>query len=83
MKAQYSIKELIESFDSVVSKNRSSFSHEEWGVLENVRQNLLKLNVEYAQSSKSQRRVIIQTIVIELLKIMIDPKTWNDIKNIF
>ncbi|MCL5028405.1 MAG: hypothetical protein M1480_05220 [Bacteroidetes bacterium] len=83
MKAQYSIKELIESFDSVVSKNRSSFSLEECSVLENVRQNLLEFSVEYTQGSKSQRRAIIQTVIIELLKIMIDPKTWNDIKNIF
>ena len=83
MKAQYSIKELIESFDSVVSKNRSSFSLEECYVLENVRHNLLKLQAGNNKSSKYQRRDIIQTIIVELFKIMIDPKTWNDIKNFF
>ncbi len=83
METKNSKSELIESFDSIVSKNRSSFSLEECYVLENVRHNLLLLQVGNNQSSKTQRRTIIQTIVIELLKIMIDPKTWNDIKNIF
>ncbi len=83
MEKQNSISKLIESFDSFISKNRSSFSLEECNVLENVRLKLLQLNAQFEQSSKSQRRAIIQTIITELLKIVIDPKTWNDIKNIF
>lgn len=83
MENQNSISKLIESFDSVISKNRSSFSLKECYVLEKVRLKLLHLNTQYEQSSKSQRRAIIQTIITELLKVLIDPKTWNDIKNIF
>lgn len=83
MKKKNSISELIESFDSFVSRNRSSFSREECNVLENVKRKLEGLNVQYSQSSKSQRRAIIQTIVTELLKILANPKTWNDIKNFF
>ncbi|MBU2493179.1 MAG: hypothetical protein KJ571_11195 [Bacteroidetes bacterium] len=83
MEKKNSISELIESFDSFVSRNRSSFSLEEHNVLENVRLKLEGLKVQYSQSSKSQRRAIIQTIVTELLKILADPKTWNDIKNFF
>ncbi len=83
MEKQNSISELIESFDSFISKNRSSFSLEECYVLENVRLKLLQLKTQFEQCSKSQRRAIIQTIITELLKVVIDPKTWNDIKNIF
>ncbi len=83
MKKKNSISELIESFDSFVSRNRSSFSLEEQNVLENVMLKLEGLEVQYSKSSKSQRRAIIQVIVPELLKILINPKTWNDIANFF
>ena len=81
MEKKKSISELIESFDSFISKNRSSFSREEYCVLRKVRQKLLK--VGSSRNKKSQRRAIIQTIVTELLKILVDAKIWNDIKNIF
>ena len=83
MKAQNSIKELIELFDSIVSKNRSSFSLEECSVLETVKIKLMEIQTQNSQSDKSKKRSIIQSLVVELLKILINPKMWNDIKNIF
>lgn len=83
MENQISISELIESFDSFVSGNRSSFSLEECCILDNVRLKLLELNTQTSHADKSLRRTIIQSIITELMKIMIDPKTWNDIKNFF
>jgi len=78
-----SIEELIELFDSIVSKNRSSFSLEEHSVLETVKMRLLEIQTQNSQSNKSQKRVIIQALVVELLKILVNPKTWNDIKKFF
>lgn len=83
MEKQISFSELIESFDSFVSENRSSFSLEECRILDNVRLKLLELNAHNSHVDKSLRRTIIQSIISELMKILIDSKTWNDIKNLF
>lgn len=83
MKAQNSIIELIELFDSIVSKNRSSFSLEELIVLETVKIKLIEIQTQNSQIDKTNKHSIIQALVVELIKILINPKTWNDIKNTF
>ncbi len=78
-----SISKMIEFIDSIISKNRSSFSIEECRVLEEVKQELIKLDVASSKKKLLEKREIIRTIVSELQKLLINPKIWTDIKNIF
>ena len=78
-----SISKMIELIDSIVSKNRSSFSVEECRVLEKVKQELLKLDAPSSKKKLLEKREIVRIIVSELLKLLLNPKIWVDIKNIF
>jgi hypothetical protein len=78
-----SISKMIEHIDSIISKNRSSFSTEECRVLEKVKRELLKLDVPSSKKKLLEKREIVRIIVSELLKLLLNPKSWVDIKNIF
>lgn len=77
-----SIKSLVESIDSIISKNRSSFSPEECCSLESVKLKLLEIESQGFSKSSFQKNSFVQSIVVELLKILLDPNTWEKIKNI-
>jgi hypothetical protein len=83
MKRQFSIRDIIESYDSIISKNRSSFSPKEIRVLKGVKLKLLELNVLGSNCDTSRKRTIIQSIILEVIKILINPITWDKLKDIF
>ena len=82
MKASKSINVLIESIDSIISKNRSSFSPEECRSLEGVKLKLIEVKTQNISGNKSQRNTFVQSIILELLKLLLDPNTWDKIKHI-
>jgi hypothetical protein len=83
MKKKNSIKEMIELLDSFISKNRSSFLPEEYCVLKSVRLKLLKMQKKSFAEKICQKDTIVQSIITEIIKIIINPDTWNKLKNIF
>ena len=78
-----SISKLIESFDSFISKNRSPFSVEDFHVINDVRHKLSKLIKSQSNNKQIRRREIINSMIFELLKLLIDPKIWDQLKNLF
>lgn len=83
MNKKKSITELIKSLDLIISRYRSSFSHEEYLILKMVRGKLIEFESQLSSSSKLERRIFIQKVVIELLRLFSNPDLLNDIKRIF
>lgn len=83
MKQQISIRDIIESYNSIISKNRSSFSPKEFRVLKGVKLKLLEINDPGSNCDTSRKRTIIQSIILEVIKILINPITWDKLKDIF